>query len=76
MHGGELASDGGGKSIVVLDVVRACIARGIVRGEFVQRPGELAQRPGPGIALVAHEALRHGQRVPLALFVDPHDFAQ
>ena len=52
------------------------LARAFMDQHVIQQALELAERPGPGIALVAHEGLRHRERALRAVLADMHDIAK
>ena len=76
VHDAELATDRAGEGVIVLDIVVARFRCGLAAREIVERPVELIQRPGPGIALVAHEGLGNGERMATAVRRDACHLAQ
>ena len=76
MHFAQALADGGGEVLAILDDVVARVRVGIAGAELVDGARQEIERPGPGVALIAHEALRHRERVPRSLAIDAHDFAE
>ena len=76
MHGAELPADHRGQGVIVLDIVAARFGGGLAARRGVKGAVDLIEGPGPGIALVAHESLRDGQRMALPVGPDAADLAQ